>query len=55
MIEAELAHTAGDLIVHIPDTTVVWADDVPFIKDVPAHRTGPSASTGRTVARQERG
>ncbi|WP_406840947.1 hypothetical protein ACICHK_40295 [Streptomyces sp. AHU1] len=35
LIEAGLARTAGDLIVHIPDTNVVWAGDVLFIGDIP--------------------
>ncbi|MEU6277478.1 MBL fold metallo-hydrolase [Streptomyces populi] len=41
LIEVGPAHTAGDLIVHIPDSQVVCAGDVLFIGDVPVHWAGP--------------
>ncbi|MER7688259.1 MBL fold metallo-hydrolase [Streptomyces sp. NPDC097610] len=41
LIEVGPAHTAGDLIVHIPDSGVVCAGDVLFVGDVPVHWAGP--------------
>ncbi|MFF3957421.1 MBL fold metallo-hydrolase [Streptomyces sp. NPDC001890] len=41
LIEVGPAHTAGDLIVHLPDHGVVVAGDVLFIGDVPVHWAGP--------------
>ncbi|WP_188275817.1 MBL fold metallo-hydrolase [Streptomyces sp. CBMA152] len=41
LYEVGPAHTAGDLIVHLPDSGVVCAGDVLFIGDVPVHWAGP--------------
>ncbi|MDX3165857.1 MBL fold metallo-hydrolase [Streptomyces scabiei] len=41
LLEVGPAHTAGDLIVHVPDSGVVCAGDVLFIDDVPVHWAGP--------------
>ncbi|TQE33202.1 MBL fold metallo-hydrolase [Streptomyces ipomoeae] len=41
LIEVGPAHTAGDLIVHVPDSGLVCAGDVLFIGDVPVHWAGP--------------
>ncbi|GGS25938.1 hypothetical protein GCM10010252_76150 [Streptomyces aureoverticillatus] len=41
LIEVGPAHTAGDLIVHLPDSGVVCTGDILFIGDVPVHWAGP--------------
>ncbi|MFE0172089.1 MBL fold metallo-hydrolase [Streptomyces sp. NPDC059002] len=41
LIEAGPAHTAGDLLVHLPEQGVVLAGDVLFIDDHPVHWQGP--------------
>ncbi|GAA0616592.1 MBL fold metallo-hydrolase [Streptomyces crystallinus] len=41
LYEVGPAHTAGDLIVHLPESGVVCAGDVLFIGDVPVHWAGP--------------
>ncbi|MEJ8640110.1 MBL fold metallo-hydrolase [Streptomyces sp. MS2.AVA.5] len=43
LVEVGPAHTAGDLIVHLPASGVVCAGDVLFIDDVPVHWAGPLA------------
>ena len=37
-------HTAGDLIVHVPDAEVVFAADVLFVGVVPVMWAGPTAN-----------
>ncbi|HLL36649.1 MAG TPA: MBL fold metallo-hydrolase [Streptomyces sp.] len=41
LIEVGPAHTAGDLIVHLPQQRTVCAGDVVFIGDHPVHWAGP--------------
>ncbi|MFD9223539.1 MBL fold metallo-hydrolase [Streptomyces sp. NPDC060064] len=41
LIEVGPAHTAGDLIVHVPSSGVVCAGDTLFVGDVPVHWAGP--------------
>ncbi|MEU7581268.1 MBL fold metallo-hydrolase [Streptomyces sp. NPDC041068] len=43
LFEAGPAHTAGDLMVHLPDQGVVLAGDVLFVDDHPVHWQGPLA------------
>src|SRR5207244_3678557 len=44
LIEVGPAHTAGDLIVHVPDARVVFAADVLFIGVVPVMWAGPTSN-----------
>lgn len=41
LIEVGPAHTAGDLIVHLPEDGVVCAGDIVFSEDHPVHWNGP--------------
>ncbi|MFD9793413.1 MBL fold metallo-hydrolase [Streptomyces sp. NPDC059070] len=41
LYEVGPAHTAGDLVVHLPESGVVCAGDVLFAGDVPVHWAGP--------------
>lgn len=41
LLEVGPAHTAGDLIVHLPEHGVVCAGDIAFSEDHPVHWTGP--------------
>ncbi|MBD0743135.1 MBL fold metallo-hydrolase [Streptomyces sp. CBMA152] len=41
LIEVGPAHTAGDLIVHLPEQAVVCAGDILFVGDHPVHWQGP--------------
>lgn len=41
LIEVGPAHTAGDLIVHVPDARVVFAGDVVFLGSTPVMWAGP--------------
>ncbi|MFF1479006.1 MBL fold metallo-hydrolase [Streptomyces sp. NPDC058301] len=41
LYEVGPAHTAGDLVVHLPASGVVCAGDVLFVGDVPVHWAGP--------------
>ena len=41
LIEVGPAHTPGDLIVHVPDTRVVFAGDILFIGVTPVMWAGP--------------
>ena len=41
LIEVGPAHTAGDLVVHLPDTKTVYAGDVLFITGTPIVWAGP--------------
>ena len=43
LIEVGPAHTAGDLIVHVPDAGVVFAADVLFVDVCPVMWAGPTA------------
>ena len=51
LIEVGPAHTAGDLIVHVPDAGVVFAADVMFVGVVPVMWAGP---TGNWLAALDR-
>ena len=42
LIEVGPAHTAGDLIVHVPDASVVFAADVLFVDVCPVMWAGPT-------------
>jgi cyclase len=44
LLEVGPAHTAGDLIVHVPDARVVFAADVLFVGVVPVMWAGPTAN-----------
>jgi glyoxylase-like metal-dependent hydrolase (beta-lactamase superfamily II) len=44
LIEVGPAHTAGDLIAHVPDVRVVFAADVLFIGVVPVMWAGPTSN-----------
>jgi glyoxylase-like metal-dependent hydrolase (beta-lactamase superfamily II) len=44
LIEVGPAHTAGDLIVHLPDVRVCFAADVLFVGVAPVMWAGPTAS-----------
>ena len=44
LLEVGPAHTAGDLIVHVPDAEVVFAADVLFVGVVPVMWAGPTAN-----------
>lgn len=44
LIEVGPAHTAGDLIVHVPDVRVCFAADVLFVGVAPVMWAGPSAN-----------
>lgn len=44
LIEVGPAHTAGDLIVHVPDAGVVFAADVLFVGVVPVMWAGPTSN-----------
>ena len=41
LIEVGPAHTAGDLIIHVPDAGVVYAGDILFIGSTPIMWAGP--------------
>jgi cyclase len=43
LIEVGPAHTAGDLIVHVPDASLVFAADVLFVDVCPVMWAGPTA------------
>lgn len=47
LVEVGPAHTAGDLIVHLPEEGVVCAGDVVFNEDHPVHWAGPLESVHR--------
>lgn len=51
LIEVGPAHTAGDLIVHLPDEGVVCAGDVVFNEDHPVHWAGPLEQVHRACLR----
>lgn len=51
LIEVGPAHTAGDLIVHLPEEGVVCAGDVVFNEDHPVHWAGPLESVHRACLR----
>ncbi|MFE0106068.1 MBL fold metallo-hydrolase [Streptomyces sp. NPDC059009] len=51
LIEAGPAHTAGDLIVHLPQQRVVLAGDVLFVDDHPVHWQGPLGGVIRASER----
>lgn len=51
LIEVGPAHTAGDLIVHLPEEGVVCAGDVVFNEDHPVHWAGPLESVHRACMR----
>lgn len=51
LIEVGPAHTAGDLIVHLPQEGVVCAGDVVFNEDHPVHWAGPLESVHRACLR----
>ncbi|MFI0718467.1 MBL fold metallo-hydrolase [Streptomyces sp. NPDC021224] len=51
LIEVGPAHTAGDLIVHLPQEGVVCAGDVVFNEDHPVHWAGPLESVHAACAR----
>ncbi|NUS13205.1 MAG: MBL fold metallo-hydrolase [Streptomyces sp.] len=51
LIEVGPAHTAGDLIVHLPQEGVVCAGDVVFNEDHPVHWAGPLESVHRACTR----
>jgi glyoxylase-like metal-dependent hydrolase (beta-lactamase superfamily II) len=51
LIEVGPAHTAGDLIVHVPDASVVFAADVMFVGVVPAMWAGPIGNWIRALER----
>jgi glyoxylase-like metal-dependent hydrolase (beta-lactamase superfamily II) len=51
LIEVGPAHTAGDLIVHLPDDGIVCAGDVVFNEDHPVHWAGPLAEVHRACTR----
>ncbi|WP_327290451.1 MBL fold metallo-hydrolase [Streptomyces sp. NBC_01198] len=51
LIEVGPAHTAGDLIVHLPEEGVVCAGDVVFNEDHPVHWAGPLESVERACRR----
>ncbi len=43
LIEVGPAHTPGDLIVHVPDASIVFAADVLFVGVAPIMWAGPTA------------
>ena len=45
------AHTAGDVIVHVPDDGVVFAGDILFIEDHPVVWSGPIANLVRACTK----
>jgi cyclase len=49
LIEVGPAHTAGDLIVHVPDAAVVFAADVLFVGSTPVMWHGPYESWLRAI------
>lgn len=51
LIEVGPAHTAGDLIAHVPDAGVVFAADVMFVGVVPVMWAGPAANWIRALTR----
>ncbi|WP_063762426.1 MBL fold metallo-hydrolase [Streptomyces sp. NRRL F-5123] len=51
LIEVGPAHTAGDLIVHLPQEGVVCAGDVVFNEDHPVHWAGPLESVHAACVR----
>lgn len=51
LVEVGPAHTAGDLIVHLPEEGVVCAGDVVFNEDHPVHWAGPLESVHRACLR----
>lgn len=51
LLEVGPAHTAGDLIVHLPDEGVVCAGDVVFNDDHPVHWAGPIEEIHRATER----
>ncbi|WP_333771403.1 MBL fold metallo-hydrolase [Streptomyces sp. IBSBF 2435] len=51
LIEVGPAHTAGDLIVHLPEEGVVCAGDVLFNEDHPVHWAGPLEAVHRACVR----
>ncbi|WUH92795.1 MBL fold metallo-hydrolase [Streptomyces sp. NBC_00433] len=51
LIEVGPAHTAGDLIVHLPEEGVVCAGDVVFNEDHPVHWAGPLEAVHRACLR----
>lgn len=51
LIEVGPAHTAGDLIVHLPQEGVVCAGDVVFNGDHPVHWAGPLDAVHRACLR----
>ncbi|MFG1811720.1 MBL fold metallo-hydrolase [Streptomyces sp. NPDC049040] len=51
LIEVGPAHTAGDLIVHLPEEGVVCGGDVVFNEDHPVHWAGPLESVHRACER----
>jgi glyoxylase-like metal-dependent hydrolase (beta-lactamase superfamily II) len=44
LIEVGPAHTPGDLIVHVPDASVVFAADILFVDVAPVMWAGPTAN-----------
>ncbi|MGP3951220.1 MBL fold metallo-hydrolase [Streptomyces sp. 7N604] len=51
LIEVGPAHTAGDLIVHLPQRKTVCAGDIVFHGDHPVHWAGPLASVWDACSR----
>jgi len=51
LIEVGPAHTAGDLIVNLPDEGIVCAGDVVFCEDHPVHWAGPIEKIHRATMR----
>jgi glyoxylase-like metal-dependent hydrolase (beta-lactamase superfamily II) len=51
LIEVGPAHTAGDLIVNLPDEGIVCAGDVVFCDDHPVHWAGPIEEIHRATLR----
>lgn len=51
LYEVGPAHTAGDLVVHLPESGVVCAGDVLFAGDVPVHWAGPLGGVIAACAR----
>ncbi|MGA4840615.1 MBL fold metallo-hydrolase [Streptomyces sp. G45] len=47
LIEVGPAHTAGDLVAHLPGQGVVMAGDIVFPEDHPVHWEGPLAEVAR--------
>ncbi|MFZ0042995.1 MAG: MBL fold metallo-hydrolase, partial [Solirubrobacteraceae bacterium] len=51
LIEVGPAHTAGDLIVHVPDADTVFAADVMFVGVAPVMWAGPTENWIRALDR----